>query len=115
MSHVRPTSAEETLREVDAFFMKSGSVHDTLRKLVRRLASEQIDYAIIGGMALALHGFIRPTQDIDLLMTREGLDQFSNQMAGLGYVPAFPGARKHFRDTETGVPIEILVAGDYPG
>jgi hypothetical protein len=95
--------------------MKTGPVHDTLRKLVRRLAKEHIDYAIIGGMALALHGFIRPTQDIDLLMTREGLDRFSEQMAGRGYAPAFPGARKHFRDTETGVPIEVITTGEYPG
>ncbi|HXG94221.1 MAG TPA: hypothetical protein VNN73_17890 [Blastocatellia bacterium] len=28
---------------------------------------------------------------------------------------AFPGARKHFRDAETGVPIEVIAAGEYPG
>jgi hypothetical protein len=109
------TSADEILREVDEFFMKAGPVHDTLRKLAERLSKEKIEYAVIGGMALALHGFVRPTQDIDLLMTAEGLDRFHEQMVGRGYIPAFPGARKHFRDGETGVPIEIITTGEYPG
>ena len=109
------TSADEILREVDQFFMKAGPVHDTLRKLAERLSKEKIEYALIEGMALALHGFIRPTQDIDLLMTAEGLERFHEQMVGRGYVPAFQGARKHFRDGETGVPIEIITTGEYPG
>ncbi|HXG94222.1 MAG TPA: hypothetical protein VNN73_17895 [Blastocatellia bacterium] len=56
--------------------MKTGPVHETLSKLAERLPKEKIDYALIGGMALALHGFVRPTQDIDLLMTAEGLERF---------------------------------------
>ena len=109
------TSADEILREVDEFFMKAGPVHDTLRKLAERLSKEKIEYAVIGGMALALHGFVRPTQDIDLLMTAGGLERFHEQMVGRGYIPAFQGARKHFRDGETGVPIEIITTGEYPG
>jgi len=34
---------------------------------------------------------------------------------GRGYRPAFSGARKTFRDAETGVRIEIVTAGEYPG
>ena len=56
-------SVEDILDEVDAFFMKKGPVHSTLRKLAERLSRERIDYAVIGGMALALHGFVRPTED----------------------------------------------------
>src|SRR5215210_1896200 len=104
MSQVHSRSVEEILGEVDEFFMNTGPVHETLRKLAERLSKEKIDYAIIGGMALALHGFVRPTQDIDLLMTVEGLERFHELMVGRGYVAAFPGARKHFRDSETGVP-----------
>jgi hypothetical protein len=115
MGSVQSASVDDTLREMDEFFMKTGSVHDTLRRLVKRLAEEQIDYAIIGGMALALHGFVRPTQDVDLLMTRDGLDRFSESLVGRGYVVAFPGARKHFRDSETGVPVEVITTGEYPG
>lgn len=95
--------------------MSTGPVRQTLRNLARHLSAEQIDYVIIGGMALALHGLVRPTEDVDLLLTREGLERFHETLSGLGYVPAFPGARKHFRDAETGVKVEIITAGEYPG
>lgn len=115
MARVETTpSSSEVLRQVDEFFMSTGPVQKTLRSLARRLSAEQIDYAVIDRMALALQGFVRPTQDVDLLLTREGLERFHAALAGLGYVPAFPGARKHFRDAETGVKVGIITAGEYP-
>jgi hypothetical protein len=58
-----------TLREASRFYGAQGDVYNTLRRLTRRLDSEKIPYALIGGMALAAHGFIRMTQDVDILMT----------------------------------------------
>lgn len=95
--------------------MQSGPVHKTLREISRRLSEAHIDYVIIGGMALALHGFVRPTEDVDLILTPEGLTRFHTDLVGRGYVPVFPGARKHFRDIETGVKVEIILTGEYPG
>jgi hypothetical protein len=116
MSRLQPiASATDTLRQVDEFFMATSPIHKTLSDVARRLSEEQIDYAIIGGMALALHGFIRPTEDVDLLMSRQGLEEFHEKLVGRGYVPLFPGARKHFRNTETGVKVEVITAGEYPG
>jgi hypothetical protein len=48
-------------------------------------------------------------------MTREGLEIFKQRFLGRGYVLAFSGAAKTFRDTETQVRIEFLITGDYPG
>lgn len=116
MSRLHPlNSGIDALRQVDEFFMESSPVHKTLRNLVRRLLEEQIDYAIIGGMALALHGFIRPTEDVDLLLTQQGLEKFHAELVGRGYVPLFAGALKHFRDAETGVKVEVITTGEYPG
>jgi hypothetical protein len=116
MSGLQPNiSALDALRQVDEFFMESSPVHKTLNDIVRRLSEGKIDYAIIGGMALALHGFIRPTEDVDLLMTPQGLEQFKTEFVGLGYLPIFQGARKHFRNTETGVKVEVITTGEYPG
>lgn len=116
MSRLQPiNSATDALRRVDEFFMESSPVHKTLNDIVRRLSEEQIDYAIIGGMALALHGFIRPTEDVDLLMNPQGLEKFHAELVGRGYVPLFPGARKHFRNSETGVKVEVITTGEYPG
>jgi hypothetical protein len=103
------------LKQADEFFMSTGPVHRTLSNLARRLSDAGIDYAVIGGMALALHGFVRPTQDVDLLVSPEGLEKFHAELVGRGYVPTFQGARKHFRDTETGVKVEMITAGEYPG
>ena len=108
-------SSIDALQQVDDFFMSTGPVHQTLRNVARRLSDAGIDYAVVGGMALALHGLIRPTQDVDLLLSPEGLEKFSAELVGRGYVPTFQGARRHFRDTETGVKVEILTTGEYPG
>ena len=79
----------EILREVDEFFMQTGPVQLTLQNIARRLSQEAIDYAAIRGMALVLHGFVRPTQDVDLLLTVQGLEDFNRTLVGHGYVPLF--------------------------
>jgi hypothetical protein len=103
------------LKEASNYYMARGDVFTTLQNLTRRLEEERIPYALIGGLALAAHGFVRMTQGVDILMTREGLETFKQRFLGRGYVLAFSGAEKTFRDTETQVRIEILISGDYPG
>jgi hypothetical protein len=109
------TSLDAALREVDQFFMNQGPVHKTMRSLSRRLTEEGIDYALAGGMALVLHGYRRETIDVDFLLTPEGRDKLDQTLVGRGYVPLFPGARKRFRDTQTGIEIDLIVTGEYPG
>jgi hypothetical protein len=102
------------LREGSMHFEKESAVHKTLRRITRRLDELGIPYALAGGMALFLHGYRRFTEDVDLLVTREGLQEIHRQLEGLGYVPPFAGG-KQLRDAETGVRVEFLVSGDYPG
>jgi hypothetical protein len=83
--------------------------------LAQRLEAEAIPYAVIGGMALAAHGYVRMTLDVDILLTSEGLAHFREKLVGRGYVASFPGAEKSFRDAETNVKIEFLTAGEFPG
>jgi hypothetical protein len=65
-------------------------------------------------MALFIHGFRRFTEDVDLLVTRESMDRVIRELEGLGYVqPA--GTSTKLRDTQTGVKIEFLISGGYPG
>jgi hypothetical protein len=103
------------LREAGQFFMGQGDVYRTLQRLAERLEREGIPYALIGGLALAHHGLVRMTQDVDILMTADGLAAFKERCVGRGYVLAFAGAHKTFRDTETGVRIEVITTGEYPG
>jgi len=95
-------------------FAGGSAVHNTLRKIAHRIDELGIPYAVAGGLALFLHGYRRITEDVAILVTREGLQRIHQELEGLGYVPPFLGS-KNLRDVETGVRIEFLVAGDFPG
>jgi hypothetical protein len=97
------------------FFRGIGMLNDALTKLVADLDRNGIDYAVIGAVALNQHGYHRFTEDIDLLLTKEGLEKFRQSLVGLGYRPAFPSALKKFRTTAENIPVEIITAGEYPG
>lgn len=97
------------------FFRGKGMINNTLRRLADDLEKHGIDYSLIGAAALNRHGYQRFTVDIDLLMSPEGLQKFQDELVGLGYRPAFEGAKKKFRSTQENVPIEIIVTGEYPG
>ena len=108
-------SFEATVRETSEFFMDRGDVRKTMSQLGARLRSEGISYAVVGGMALGKHGYVRMTDDVDILLTQGGLKRFLERCVGRGYVPTHPGAERTFRDAETRVRIEVLVTGEYPG
>ena len=103
------------IREASLYFNQQGDLYRTSQDLTRRLDEAGIPHALIDGLALAQHGFVRMTEDIDILLTPEGLSNFKDQMLGRGYVLAFSGARKTFRATDTGVRIEVITSGEYPG
>ncbi len=95
--------------------MKKGIVFETMRRLAQRLEDEGIPYAVIGGMALAAHGYVRMTLDVDILLAPAGLASFREKLVDGGYIADFPGAEKSFRDAESNVKIEIITTGEYPG
>jgi len=119
MSAVHPylnsRSADQILRESEAFFMKEGKVHHTLKRLAQALEEESIPYAIVGGMALNLLGYTLETVDVGILLTPQGLERFQERLVGKGYIPAFSGAKKSFLDAQTRVKVEALITGEYPG
>jgi hypothetical protein len=95
--------------------MGQGTLNRSLAQLVADLNEHEIKYVVIGAIALLAHGYPRLTEDIDLVLTAKDLDKFHEQLIGLGYVPAFPGARKRLRSTRDGVRIDVVVSGEYPG
>lgn len=102
------------MSEGSKFFEGKSAVQEALRKISARLDELGTPYAVAGGMALFNHGYRRFTEDVDILVTRQGLAAIHTKLEGLGYLPPFPKS-KHLRDTELGVKIEFLVTGDYPG
>ncbi|MCI0684661.1 MAG: nucleotidyltransferase family protein [Gemmataceae bacterium] len=102
------------LREGSMHFEKASAVHKTLERITRRLDELRIPYAVVGSMAMFQHGYRRFTEDVDLLVTRPALQEIHQRLEGRGYLPPFAGS-KQLRDTDTGVKLEFLVTGEYPG
>jgi hypothetical protein len=102
------------MAESTRFFAGASEIHDTLHELAKRLDGLAIPYVVVGGMALTAHGYARMTEDLDVLVTREDLRILHAKLDGLGYQRAFPGS-KNLRDTTTGVKIEFVLTGDFPG
>src|ERR1041384_5820343 len=97
------------------YFMGEGNLNRALAHVAADLQEHGIDYMVVGALALFAHGYPRLTEDIDLVFTPEGLAKFHEELIGLGYAPAFPGARKRLRSTKDGVRIDVITAGEYPG
>ena len=104
----------EGARFTEEFHMGTSKVHQALEALVARLDQLDIPYAILGALALNAYGHLRATVDVDVLLTRDGLERFRAASLGRGYVEKFPGSRG-LRDTERNVEIDVLLAGDFPG
>ena len=58
----------------------------------RSLQKKNIRYAVAGGVALVLHGVVRFTADLDLIvdLEQENLGRFVQAMTELGYRPRNP-------------------------
>lgn len=102
------------LREIDDFLTGESKIQATLTRIARCLDDLGIDFALAGGLAVGVRGHLRVTVDVDILVTTEGLTEFKAHWLGRGYVEKLPGSRS-VRDTETGVTIDFLVAGEFPG
>jgi hypothetical protein len=102
------------LREISMFFQKNDPVHQALRRLVKRLERAGISYAVMGAMAVNLHGARRTTDDVDVLLTKEGLERFRSELLPK-YYRTVEGRPRRFIERKSGVSIDCLVAGGYPG
>ncbi len=102
------------LHQIGTFFMAQSPVHRAAEQVARLLEEMKVAYAISGALALGLYGFVRATEDVDVLLTPEGLRRFKEEWLGRGYVNLRPGG-KAVRDTVHAVKIDFLLTGEYPG
>lgn len=67
-------------------------------ELFEKLNSSNVDYVVVGGVALVLHGVVRLTADLDLMVHLEegNLSRFVNIMKELGYRPKVPVNAEEF-------------------
>ncbi|MBX9626706.1 MAG: hypothetical protein K2X82_23090 [Gemmataceae bacterium] len=102
------------LREGSLHFEERSAVFRTVRGIARQLDGIGVRYAIAGAVAMFLHGYRRFTEDVNVLVTADGLERLQELLIGSVYVRSAVGGRD-LRDAETGVRIEFLVAGECPG
>lgn len=79
-------------------------LREELLAIVAALDRATIDYALCGGLAVAVHGFVRTTRDIDLLVRREDVPAILQVLAPLGYT--VPGGEIPFA---VGTPEELRI------
>jgi hypothetical protein len=110
----RSFSFWERLKEIDRFFQGTDPVHQTMRRVVKRLEKADIPHAIMGGMAVNAHRYRRTTDDVDLLLTSEGLTQFRRLFVPKSYEQQ-SGHKRRFVDRANGVRLDVRVTGMFPG
>lgn len=65
-----------------------------------KLNEEGVRYLVVGGMAVVLHGVVRLTADLDLMidLSRKNTMKFVSAMGSLGYRPRLPVPAEDFAD-----------------
>ena len=67
--------------------------------IVGGLEERQVRYLIVGGVAVVLHGFVRATADLDVMIALDSknVDTFLTLMKEKGYRPKVPVALEDFK------------------
>jgi hypothetical protein len=104
----------EVLHRGREFFMGQSDVHEAAERICRTLDEMNIHYALCGGLAVGRYGSQRMTEDVDILLTDEGLRRFKQRWLGVGWVERFQGA-KGMKDAHSNVMVDVLITGEIPG
>jgi len=61
-------------------------------RIFKGLSDEGVKYLVVGGVAVNLHGYLRGTGDLDILifLDEKNLEKMTNAMRKLGYVERLP-------------------------
>jgi hypothetical protein len=76
------------------------------------LGQSEIPYAVVGGVAVCLHGYQRNTVGLDLLVRGEDADATRAAMADAGFI--WSKKAKEFQ-SRAGIPVQFLIAGEPAG
>jgi hypothetical protein len=76
-------------------------------KLLAKLAQADVKFIIVGGVAVALNGFVRTTEDVDILVeaSAENVTRFLNELGNFGQGHARELSPADFSDSEGAIRI----------
>jgi hypothetical protein len=81
---------------------------DGLLQLLERFAQEQVEYVLIGGQAVRLNGFVRGTEDIDILLP-SSLENGRKVIRALDYLPSSSELEASWFEVDSEAPDNIRV------
>jgi hypothetical protein len=110
-----PVRGGSILDHLERHAMHERDLRFALLMLKVQLDREGIPFAVIGAVAMQEHGYVRHTEDIDIVTTAEGLDRIHERLIGRGFRPRAEGLRKKLRDTIHAVDIDVIQAGEHAG
>ncbi len=102
---IHPRLRDEALLLMDG----RGSLLDTARDLSRLLRDAGLSGAVIGGIAVVLHGHLRTTRDIDIY-SNEPLDILADLLTSQGFT--LDAARREF--VREGIPVHLVRPDQVP-
>lgn len=73
-----------------------------VRQIFSALNAAQVDYVVVGGLAVVLHGYLRATADLDLVigLSADNAGRGMRALASIGLQPRLPVAIEEFADEE---------------
>ncbi len=99
-------------------------IYDALKMLTASLETHGVEYAVCGGLAMAVHGYVRATVDIDILISPDELKSVLKIAQGLGYeIKAKPmkfadgkviiyRVTKIFSESKDYLPVDLILVTD---
>jgi hypothetical protein len=85
--------------------------HDALLQLLARFQAEGVQYVLVGGQAVRLNGFVRATEDIDILLP-SSIDNGRRVIRALAFLPSSKDLDLAWFEVPPGEPENIRVADD---
>lgn len=97
---VRSVNTSEALRILQG----EGAILDIAREASQILRAAGIDGAVIGGVAVVLHGHVRTTVDVDVYLPAQA-ERFADELRKNGF--AFDPAKREF--VKNNVPVHLVL------
>ena len=103
---LRQIGANFSMQQIEVTFK---SVEDVLRDVTSLCNTLELEYAVMGGLAVRVHGIPRPTYDVDfqLAVNQDMLNRFFDEAERIGYTVS-DIFRSGWRDTVGGMPLVKL-------
>jgi hypothetical protein len=84
---------------------------DSLLKLLARFQAEGVQYLLVGGQAVRLNGFVRATEDIDILLP-SSIENGRKVIRALDFLPSSRDLQADWFEVDPQEPENIRVADD---